>query len=81
VARDAVAEALDERIDDIGVPDPPIGGPGCGTQLAPSWDAEAIVLVAQRGEHADILDIAGEAQIEIECICDHLGRQSALAEV
>src|SRR5205085_8174372 len=55
VPRDTVAKALDKRIDDIRVPDPAIGGTGRGAQLAPGWDAEAIVLVAQRREHADVL--------------------------
>src|SRR5947208_11465782 len=51
--RDTIAEALDKRIDDIRVPDPAIGGTSRGAQLAPGWDAEAIVLVAQRREHPD----------------------------
>src|SRR5437899_1601805 len=76
VPRDTIAKALDERIDDIRVPDPAIGGTGRGAQLAPGWDAEAIVLVAQRGEHADILDLAGEAQIVVQRIRDDLGRDS-----
>src|SRR5436190_12321057 len=61
VPRDTVAKALDERIDDIRVPDAAIGRTRRGAQLAAGWDAEAIVLVAQRREHADVLDIAGVA--------------------
>jgi len=49
--------------------------------LAAGGDAEAVILVAHRREHADILDIAGEAQIEVQRVCDDRGRQSALAEV
>src|SRR5205823_9659520 len=41
----------------------------------------AIVLVAQRGEYADVLDLAGEAQIVVQRIRDDVGRHSALAEV
>src|SRR5204862_8060857 len=81
VPRDTVAKALDERIDDIRVPDPAIGGTGRGAQLATDRDAEAIVLVAQRGEYADVLDLAGEAQIVVQRIRDDVGRHSALAEV
>src|SRR5437868_2427137 len=66
VPRDTIAKALDERIDDIRVPDPAIGGTGRSAQLAPDWDAEAVVLVAQCREHADVLDLAGEAQIIIQ---------------
>src|SRR5438067_8115977 len=79
--RDTVAKALDKRINDIRVPDPAIGGTSCGAQLAPGWDAEAIVLVAQRREHADVFNLAGEAQIVVQRIRDDLGRHSALAEV
>src|SRR5204863_5801593 len=81
VPRDTVAKALDERIDDVRVPDPPIGRTRRGAQLAAGGNAEAIVLVAQRGEYADILDLAGEAQIIVERIRDNLGRHSALAEI
>src|SRR5437762_11923359 len=81
VPRDTVAKALDERIDDIRIPDPAIGGTSRGAQLAPGWDAEAIVLVAQRREYADVLDLAGEAQIVVQRIRDDLGRHSALAEI
>src|SRR5204863_6750075 len=70
VPRDAVAEALDERIDDIRIPDPAIGGTSRGAQPAPGWDAEATVLVAQRREYADVLDLAGEAQIIVQRIRD-----------
>src|SRR5207302_3055508 len=79
--RDTVAKALDERIDDIRVPDPAIGRTRRGAQLAPGWDAEAIILVAQRREHADVLDLAGEAQIVVQRIRDDVGRHSALAEI
>src|SRR5438477_2081580 len=81
VPRDTVAKALDERIDDIRVPDPAIGGTGCGAQLAPGRDAEAIVLVAQRREYTDVLDLAGEAQIIVQRVRDDVGRHSALAEI
>src|SRR5207248_9086879 len=81
VPRDTVAKALDKRIDDIRVPDPAIGGTGRGAHPAPGRDAEAIVLVAQRREYADVLDLAGEAQIIIQRVRDDLGRHSALAEV
>src|SRR5437763_3948790 len=81
VPRDTIAKALDERIDDIRIPDPAIGGTGRGAQLASVRDAEAIVLVAQRREYADVLDLAGEAQIVVQRIRDDLGRHSALAEV
>src|SRR5204862_4640146 len=81
VPRDTVAKALNKRIDDIRVPDPAIGGTGRGAQLAPGWDAEAIVLVAQRREHTDVLDLAGEAQIVVQRVRDDVGRHSALAEV
>jgi hypothetical protein len=70
VARDAIAEALDESVNDIGVPDPPIERTRRRAQLAASWDTEAVVLVAERSEHADILDIAGEAQIVVQRVCD-----------
>jgi hypothetical protein len=81
VTRDAIAKALDERIDDVRVPDPAIGRTRRGTQLAAGRDAEAIVLVAHSREHADILDIAGEAQIVVQRIRDDRGGQLALAEV
>src|SRR5437868_15094278 len=81
VPRDTIAKALDERIDDIRVPDPAIGRTGRGAQLATGWDAEAIVLVAQRREHTDVLDLAGEAPIVVQRIRDDVGRHSALAEV
>src|SRR5204862_7082916 len=48
--RDTVAKALDERIDDIRVPDPAIGRTRRGAQLAAGRDAEAVILVAQRRE-------------------------------
>jgi hypothetical protein len=81
VPRDAVAKALDERIDNIRIPDPAIGRTGRGAQLAAGGNAEAIVLVAHRREYADILDIAGEAQVEVQRIRDDVGRHSALAEI
>src|SRR2546423_13091325 len=63
------------------IPDPAISETGRGAQLAPGRDAEAVILVAQRREHADVLDLAGEAQIVVQRIRDDLGRHSALAEV
>src|SRR5436190_312309 len=39
VPRDTVAKALDERIDDIRIPDPAIGRTSRGAQLAPARDA------------------------------------------
>src|SRR4051812_20058898 len=79
--RDTIAKALDKRINDIRVPDPAIGGTGRGAQLAPGWDAEAVILVAQCREYADVLDLAGEAQIVVQRIRDDVGRHSALAEI
>src|SRR5205085_6070947 len=80
VPRDPIAKALDERIDDIRIPDPPVSGPGRGAQLAADGDAEAIVLVAQSREYADVLDLAGEAQIVVQRVRDDLRGHSALAE-
>jgi len=81
VPRDAVAEALDERVNDIGIPDPAIGRTRRGTQLGASGDAIVVVPTTERCEHADILDIAGEAQIVVQRIRDDRGGQPALAEV
>src|ERR1700730_4683668 len=63
VPRNAIAEALDKSVNDGRPPDPPVGRTRRGTQLATTGNAEAVVLVAQRREHADVLDIAVEAQI------------------
>ena len=81
MARDAIAKALNERIDDVRVPDPAIGWTGCGAQLATDRDAEAIVLVAHRREQPDLLDITGVAKIVVHRVRDDRGRQPALAEV
>src|SRR5215472_12487467 len=70
---DAVAETIDEGIDYIGVIDASVVGAVDGAELAgvavPSY------------QDADILDAAGEAQIVVEAVRDHRGRDAGLAEI
>src|SRR5262249_25734719 len=68
----AVAEAVDEGIDYVGVIDAPVVGTVDGAQLAgvavPSY------------QDADVLDAAGEAQVVVEAVRDHRGRHAGLAK-
>src|SRR5947207_15712315 len=69
------------RRTDVRVPDPPVARTCRGAQLAASGDAEAVVLIAQGREYADIFDLAGEAQIIVQRVRDDRGWHPAFAEV
>ena len=74
VSGDTVAEALDQRVDDMRVPDAPVAGASGG----PQHDG-AVILVL--GQGADLLGLPGEPQIEIEAIGNNRGRKAALPEI
>src|SRR5947207_15854703 len=58
------------RRTDVRVPDPPVARTCRGAQLAASGDAEAVFLIAQGREYADIFDLASEAQIIVKRVRD-----------
>ncbi|HXO91982.1 MAG TPA: hypothetical protein VN849_14450 [Stellaceae bacterium] len=59
---DTIAKALDESVGDMRVPDAPIAGAGSGPQLG--------LGILSGDQDADVFDIAGEPQIEVEAIGD-----------
>src|SRR3984893_15382300 len=63
VSGDTIAKALDQSIGDMRVPDAPIAGAGSGPQFGPG--------ILTGDQDADVFDIAGEPQIEVEAIGDN----------
>jgi len=59
---DTIAKALDQSGSDMRVPDAPITGAGSGPQLG--------LGTLMGDQNADVFDIAGESQIEVQAIRD-----------
>ncbi len=74
VSGDTVAKALDQRVDDMRVPDAPVAGASGG----PQHDG-AVILALSQG--ADLLGLPGEPQIEVEAIGNNRDRKAALPEI
>src|SRR5271169_2195444 len=73
VPGDTIAKALDESVGDMRVPDAPVARAGSGPQLG--------LGILTGDQDADVFDIAGEPQIEVEAIRNDRRRQLALPEI